>query len=684
MRRFLLTELPLAALAYAALAVLVTWPVATDVGSTVLGPIDGDAAGGIWWLDAAQEHGYRLWGTAVFDDIAYPYGLARGNALNIQTLLPYLPAFLATKVIGAVAAFNLTILVGFALSGCAMYALARRLGASPLVAGWAGLVFVLFPWHVERAVAGHGSLVHLACFPLLALALIQVGEKRTPARLALVGGAVLACWLTSAFYGVMALVLVPAVAVAAALVTRPRRDALATATWLTAIAVAVSGGVFLASLAGGKDSGYGATREAEDLRTYGLRPIELVVPAPASDLMKRIDPLFHESRRHGSNIQEVSNYLGWVTIGFAAVWLVVARRRRATLTPTLRNVTVASLVGALVSVALALPSPVTLFGVTWTWMPSRLLWEIVPAFRVPSRWTVALLFCLLILATLGLQALVERLRAQGGARGRGLALATVSVVVVASVVELRISHPGVHFSATDVPPEYALVARAPAGALAEYPLVSSENSTNSEWALWQRSHGRPLVNGAASGTAAEDVRRSLVDPRGPGVAGRLAALGATVVVTRPNTLSRALEEEIPDEAPLLGDGFERIGDAGDATVWRVTASPAAAIASLAAPGFATPTYADGRVVQELGGSDATIVLEARAPVRGTLHTFAVSRDGAVHRISIAGTSASVDPGGRELIVPVDIPRGRSELRVMVAGAPSNGARVALTAPYVER
>ena len=65
--------------------------------------------------------------------------------------MPYYPAYLASKVFGAVAAYNLVTLAGYILSGVSMYLLVRYLHCSRLVAVWAAAVFVIFPWHFARA-----------------------------------------------------------------------------------------------------------------------------------------------------------------------------------------------------------------------------------------------------------------------------------------------------------------------------------------------------------------------------------------------------------------------------------------------------------------------------------------------------------------------------------------------------
>src|SRR5207237_9725472 len=98
-----------------------------------------------------------------------------------------------------------------------------------------------------------------------------------------------------------------------------------------------------------------------------------------------------------------SNHAGLRTLALAGTWLVIAFRRRATLRERERLATAGLLAAFVAGFAFALPSPV--LGVP---MPARLLWDVVPAFRVPSRWDPLLMTALVPLAALGLQSVQER------------------------------------------------------------------------------------------------------------------------------------------------------------------------------------------------------------------------------------------------------------------------------------
>src|SRR5207247_4201922 len=178
------------------------------------------------------------------------------------------------------------------------------------------------------------------------------------------------------------------------------------------------------------------------LRVYGLLPLEFVIPSAGNLVLgDGLQPFI--GGHHGSNPTETRNYAGLLTIGLAIAWVVVARRGWAALSPRLRQTT-AGLVGvAVVAFLLALPSPVSVFGHS-IWMPSRLLWTFVPAFRVPSRWVVLVMTAVIPLAALALQAAGKRVGRRSG-RWRAVRAAPVplgAVALVASFRELTISlHP---------------------------------------------------------------------------------------------------------------------------------------------------------------------------------------------------------------------------------------------------
>src|SRR5207247_8425957 len=134
------------------------------------------------------------------------------------------------------------------------YLLARYLRCSRLVAVWAAMVFIIFPWHFARA--EHASLTHLEVLVLLVLALVAAVRQPTWIRFGLVGAATLACWLTSGSFGGMPVITVVAFSVGAALRV-PRRQGLVLIGGATSAAVLASGLVAIGSYVSGANAGAG-------------------------------------------------------------------------------------------------------------------------------------------------------------------------------------------------------------------------------------------------------------------------------------------------------------------------------------------------------------------------------------------------------------------------------------------
>jgi hypothetical protein len=660
-----------------AFVLVLFWPMVGALGSMVVGS-GSDASGtmaSFWWMQ--HEGGYHVFGNTHHTLTGAPFGWDQGNGLFLQSLLPYYPAYLATKVVGPIAAYNLTLLAGYVLSGACMYLLVRFLGCARLVAAWAGLVYIAFPWHLART--PHASLTHLEFLPLLILATIAAAGRPSWSRFALIGMATFACWLTSGYFGVMAVVTATVLTAAAAFMF-PRRHGLVIVAGAAGAALAATVVVAFLSLVSGFGTGAGLNRVAADLRTFGARPLELVLPSPGNVVLGSWPETIFDGRQHGSNPTETRNYLGLVTIILALAWLVIAWRKRRSLSPRLRIAT-AGLTGVVVvAVLLSLPSPISLLG-REIWMPSRLLWEVVPAVRVPSRWIALVMTALVPLAALGLQSVWTKLRGTAGGR---VAFAVVLALMAVSVAELTVHPTRPRFETTSLPAVYAALDRVPPGIVAEYPLLVTNDRI-----VWQTQYRRPLLNNAEFGTPADDARRVVLNPAVPGTAESLALLGVTAIVTHRDAL--AYREGIPDIPDAnWGPGYELVARAPDgASVWRVVATAAPAFVTLTG-GFGEPRPTDDRLVGFPLSSPSgvgTIEFTAKAPSVVRL-SFDATPPGRKQTLRLGDGSREVPfelEGPTRIDVLVDVPAGRSYVEVKTdPAATSEDDAVVLARPVARR
>jgi hypothetical protein len=556
------------------------WRMVTALGSTLLEPAS-DAPGAIGWLYALpHEGGYHLFGTMHHTFTGAPFGWDESNALNIQWLIPYYPAYVLTKLFGALAAFNLVLLSGYILSGAAMYLLVRYVGCRPLVAGWAGLVYIVFPWHLMRV--PHASLVHLEFLPLLLVFLVAAARRPTWFRFGSVAAATAACWLTSGYYGAMAVIMTLAFALGILLTRAFRHGRMR--FFVLATASTLAGTLTVGAFARAADVGRttGLNRRLQDVHSWGLHLDELVVPAARNFVFGRWTEPFLHTHQHGSYPVETTNYLGILTILLAGTWVVLAWRRRASVAARALVVTPTFAVVAVVALLFALPGPVSIAGHS-VWTPSWILWQVVPAFRVPSRWSVVMMTALVPLAALALQD-AAAVASRYGRRWKAPALGSALVVTAAAVsfAELALDPTTSRLSTKPEPTEYAALARTPPGIVAEYPLVPQFG-----YFFWQSVHHRRLLNTSAFGSPADDAQHALVNPSTPGTAAQLALLGVTAIVTHGDAL-RWSAAEYPRNPKDWGPGYRFVAGspAGDST-WQVVARPAPAFVA-AVSGFAPP------------------------------------------------------------------------------------------------
>ena len=649
-----------------AFAVFLTWPLVLHLGTRIYGP-PGDSTAEIYNLWSFTHGGFHILGTSHETATGAPFGWDQGNGVNVQRLWYIFPAYLAAKVIGEIAAYNLIVLTGLALSGAAMYWLVRSLvrgPAAPFVAAWAGFVYIVFPWHVVKA-AGHAGLTHIEGFPLLLLAVLVWFRSPTLLRATAVALATALLWITSGYYGVAAMVALAVLLPVAALNHRRRLGTRRAA----AGAGVVLGGTFLVALVilvfgrlGDINTGYFISRSKADLIAYGARPWEYVLPAysnPHFDTAGWLTP-----RLHGSNFAESSLYVGWGTILLAGGWLVwtLAARRRLGREQKFVGIGFTAVVAA--ALLFSLPSPIPHTSVP---TPSLLVWEVASQFRVPTRFQALLMAALVPIAALGLAGIGKK--AVVAVRSRGAVVAVCALFGVLSWYELSVANPGLT-ALNSPPPEYRALQKAPPGIVAEYPLVALDEARNSDYTFWRRVDGRRLLNGASHGSFPDVVREALEDPASPGTAAALSALGVAAILVHPDVYTSL---GVPKPAPKdLGFGYRLLGRFPDGTsMWKVTAPPAPALAAFGS-GFGASELTGREPSRWLLENDGTIEMYARRAglYRARIGMVSYGRPRTVWIEGGRGSRRFVaPPGGADFSLLLHVPAGQSTLTVKTRPGP---------------
>ena len=412
---FVRAWLPLAV--FSAAAVVFTYPLAWRLGEGLAG--DGADANlfvwNHWWLAQALERGVNPY---VTDMIFWPVG----TSLVLHTFSPYhgVLALLLTPWTGDVAAYNLLVILSFALCGWAGYLLARDVSGSEAAAYIGGFAFGFTSYHYAHAL-GHLNLLAYHWLPLLLLffmryartgrrrdalfaGLMLVGAGLTDLSL-LISGAFLTGVFSLAWHGwrdLRAHLRVLAVGGVAALLFSP---------WLVMIFRQYARSPELVA--------YGA-----EAARYSLDLFSFFVPTPLSTLYADVGRVLP---RDGT-ATEATLFVGYLVLALAAygLWRRPWRETR----PWAVTAAVFGLLSLGPSLqvlghATGIPLPYTVLG----WLP------IFSSLRTPARFGLLVVLCVSILATMGAADILARAR-RVWRPARGAAVALICLVVIAEMAVL--------------------------------------------------------------------------------------------------------------------------------------------------------------------------------------------------------------------------------------------------------
>ncbi|HMQ29772.1 MAG TPA: hypothetical protein PKD53_03550 [Chloroflexaceae bacterium] len=600
-------------LAYLALSVLMTWPLARHLGDGLPGL--GDALLQAW-IVAWNAHALGSAPAAVWDaPIFYPYPdtLAFHDS---HLLLSALTAPLTWSTGEPLLAHNLLVLLSFALSGWAVFLLVRDTlpGAGPWPAFVAGAAFAFCAYRFA-----HLTQLNLLQTPWMVFALLFLRRLLRPRAAG--GGRLsdaLLCGLfaglqavTALYYAYFAAALLGGYALlwaAGALWGRLRRGA--PLPWRQAALLALAGGVGAAvtlpfTLPFVRVYGSLAiVRSVRELDGWSA-PLRAYVSVTQSNLLyARLGERVVDA---GEMVLFPGLLVALLALGGGGMILNGALRRfsRRTSGPIspLDGAFWLCVAGAafllslgtglrLVRFADPLPLP----------LPYLLLYTSVPGFgalRVPSRWGLLVTLALAVLAAVALAALLARLRPRWRVALGAAALAVVLAEQAAPPFGLPAGP-----QLTAAPPVYAWLAdpaRAGLGPVLELPVSAAPRGDSLDVVIARQWHGRrhwrPLVASYSGlipfGTT--DLLRRAEDLPAEQVlsALRLAGVGALVVHA---------DELDPAAGAALLAGLdasaqaERLAEVGAAVVYRLPPDPRlAAVERAAGPGGAVYISGDERI-----------------------------------------------------------------------------------------
>jgi hypothetical protein len=501
------------------LTLLMTWPLPMILATGVLGP-PGDNLEYCyklaWFRKAIFEWQVSpFFNPSVFYPVGYPLALHEMSLANVCLGMPVL------LTAGSTAAYNLLVLLSFALSGFTAYLLAWKLTHRRGAGLLAGILYAFSTYRMGHLGAGHLNLLGTQWLPLFLLSLEQLlSSKRV--RSAILAGvffalSALSSWYYAPMFGLCAALYVLARA-------RPWRQRLLDRrlTLLLVVAVAIASVLMAPSaLLTAQQWSRGEMQfSLPEADRYSASMDDWVIPNPLHSWWGDVVADHFVKRQ---DVPEFLVSLSWVGVVLAALTL---RRKRPAIAGAYALLLVASLVlglgttlhidGQRVYVAvpswaekgftvlmgwianrLALhPSPsyyeLRVPGAIYFPLPSLLAYLYVPFFsamRVWTRFAAVVTLALAVLAGLGWS------RLQGWIRPASVAREQMIGALILALAVLELWTPPFAMGWSEVQPQPVdtwLAERTDVGAVAVFPLSKAECGPGLYAAMV---HGRPVVYG---------------------------------------------------------------------------------------------------------------------------------------------------------------------------------------------
>ncbi len=445
---------------FALLTVAMTWPQALSLSSRATP--HQDVYFNMWRL-RWFAHALVTPSAHLFDaNIFYPEPrtLALSDAMPVEGIVA---APLVWAGMKPVLVHNLLLLGAIAVSGVAMFALARNLTGSRGAGIIAGIVFAFAPYRFEHVM--HMELQWAMWMPLAFLALHRALDTGKWTYGLATGACVALQMLSSIYYGIF---LASLIALGTVLLIAADRKALVPRALLPLAA----GGILAAAVCGAYAIPYlrvhdrVGDRSVDEVATYSARPSSYLTATPTNSVYGRLSSPGEDAERR--------LFPGVIPVVLAIAGLLLRP-------PSRRAIIYLLLLAAAFEASLGFGGYLYAF-----------LYHHVPAYRglrAPARLGIFVLMFLGVLAAYGYKAIVER-------RGAGTRASLVAALALGLLAEYHVDF-GLTAYANAAPPVYRFLARQPRGVVAEFPVprVDALPGDDAEYAYMSTFHWFPLVNG---------------------------------------------------------------------------------------------------------------------------------------------------------------------------------------------
>lgn len=472
--------------------------------------------------------------------IAYPFGVDLTGSGFLWFLINYILSILTTPVL----TYNLQIVTNFLLNSFLTFFLSYYLTRSRIAAFFSGLAFGFCPYIFARSWQHLGE-TYLWTLPLILFALFKTIEKKSKSFT--IFGVISIILTTINFNSVQyILVILPffllyvlfflKFPLSSQFSFECKKVVVKRILFIYILSLLIVLPQFIPiikNIINAKNSVPSAwntyRRPFEDLFEQSARPLSYFLPSVAHPIFGKFTEQFVGTKVYGMSVTEHTLYLGWTV--FILAFVAFRRWKKHIKSP------VAGLRSPVIEENNYIGFFVMLAIVAWLWsqppwwnifslkiyMPSFLMYKIIPIFRAYCRFGVVVMFAVSILAGFGLKHILKRFKSSN------IKLLIAFMFCVLVLFEFWNWPPYKVIDVTNFPTVYSWLRDQPSNiVIAEYPLDAG--SPDEMYKLYQVKHGKRMINGAIPGTPAHEFAQKIVTLSEPKTVETLRGIGVNYVL----------------------------------------------------------------------------------------------------------------------------------------------------------
>ncbi|MBM3255627.1 MAG: hypothetical protein FJZ08_04925, partial [Candidatus Omnitrophica bacterium] len=498
------------------LVVVMTYPLMFKINSYMPGFFSTDESyapiWNAWWLKFCFANHISV---NPMSYLAYPFGIEYVVFGYLFFLINLALALFTNPLF----TYNFQVLANLFLAAFFTYLLAHNITKSRVSAFFSGLIFGFCPYILMRSWQHLGE-TYLWMMPLSLWLLFALKEKPTRAKKILL---IISIFLSGIVLGTAYYTAIIIATFLFYIIFKP-----ATRGYFKSLILLLGAGYFLIAtqyftyirdsvlFAHTKAAVFNPYRRPfEDLFTMSARPLSYLLPSSAHPLFGKFTQFFVGTDLYGRSFTEHTLYLGWVPLALSFIAFLYWRRKPSLGAGTVNkaaydtdNFSIGFFI-LLAAVAWLFSQPPwwNLAGLK-LYMPSFVMYRIIPMFRAYCRFGIVIMLAVAVLAGFGLRLLLERFKAK-----------TIKLIVLALCCGLVLFEfwswpPYKVIDVSKVPAVYYWLKEKPRDIIiAEYPL--DINSPNEMYKFYQTVHEKKMINFTIPGTQAHKLAQAIAELSNP-------------------------------------------------------------------------------------------------------------------------------------------------------------------------